>query len=423
MSSRATPLGQRPGHCGPEPGRQDRPQPPDRARPGRGRVGRRIQDGVEHLGEEVGPTGVHVHAHGREDDDVGVRGQQGEDAADGGVHRDVDVVEGRPEQFLGRRIPGDVVAVQLGQIPELVAGHVGRAEGEPGEVGLAVEEGLGGRRHSRRGAQEPTAESEHLGHRVPSEHLVDRLRWPVQAREPVVDAVGLVPAPQHDAVMELPAAHELPGRRVLRRAALVGVDGEHSPAGATKLLPHGCRGVEVTHEPDPLLGGRPLERVEEPVVLEGDAAVQRVLGARREAGRRSLEVQVGALIAQAGEVRESARQPTGGPAPARWRRRNWSRVSTVNPSPLACRRRISSTTVIAATPSAAVARSERVGAGEGPHHGVELCPQRQLEGMRPSPEAVEDRGAEAPDPVVGGDAAGPVASDDPLVVDPIGVGR
>jgi hypothetical protein len=62
--------------------------------------------------------------------------------------------------------------------------------------------------------------------------------------------------------------------------------------------------VEVTHVAGSLLGRRPLERVEEPVVLERGAAVQRVLRAGRELGGGRVEVEPGATLPQLGEGRQ-----------------------------------------------------------------------------------------------------------------------
>ena len=74
----------------------------------------------------------------------------------------------------------------------------------------------------------------------------------------------------------------------------------------TEPLPDRRRRLERAHVADPLLGRRPLERVEEPVVRELHAAVERVLRAGRELGRRGVEVVPDAAVAERGEGREPA---------------------------------------------------------------------------------------------------------------------
>ena len=308
MRSRATFSGRAPATLARRPvGRAARSRQMLRDRPeALGRAGvRRVEDRPQHLGQQVGAAGVHVHAHRRDDHQVGAVGQAVHDPADGRVDRGVDVVEG-PAEHLRRRVV-ELAGVELREVPELVAGDVGGTEGQPHEVepGLGDQhvEGVG---HPTRGAEQPAPEAEHLVDGVAAEDLVDGLGGSEEALQATVGAAGLVPLLQHDAVVELPAADQRPGWGVLRRPALVGVDGERAGAGAAQRLPHRRRGVEVGHVVDPLLLGVPLERVEEPVVLDRDPAVERVLGAGGELGGRGVEVVPDALAAQVVEHRQPA---------------------------------------------------------------------------------------------------------------------
>ena len=77
--------------------------------------------------------------------------------------------------------------VELRQVPELVAGDVGGAEREPGEVErLLAEQQRGGVGDAAGRAEQAAAQAEHLVDGVPAEHLVDGLRRAEEALEPAV---------------------------------------------------------------------------------------------------------------------------------------------------------------------------------------------------------------------------------------------
>ena len=100
---------------------------------------------------------------------------------------------------------------------------------------------------------------------------------------------GTRPPGHHDAVGEAPAADE-DALGASRRAALVRIDREGAQARRREPLPDGRRRVERGRVARPLLGRRPLERIEDPVVAELDPAVERVEGAGGEVDGRGLEL-------------------------------------------------------------------------------------------------------------------------------------
>ena len=198
-------------------------------------------------------------------------------------------------------------AVELRQVPELVAGHVRGAEREPCEVERALAEQQGRRVSDPRGRGEQSpSETEHLADAVTAEHLVDRERRAEQPLESPMRRPGLGPLAQHDPVVQLPPAHERSRRGLGRRTALVGIDRECAATLATEALPHGCGRVERVHVVHPLIGCRPLERVEEAVITELDAAVQGVLGAGGELCGGRVELVPDAAFPQRGQRGEAS---------------------------------------------------------------------------------------------------------------------
>src|SRR5204862_3487707 len=103
------------------------------------------------------------------------------------------------------------------------------------------------------------------------------------------------PARQHDAIDELPAADVRPAP-VLRRPALIGIDRERSLASACEALPDRRWRWEPRHVARALRRGVPLKRIEQPVVAELDAAVERVERARGEVVCGRLELHAPAAL-------------------------------------------------------------------------------------------------------------------------------
>ena len=203
--------------------------------------------------------------------------------------------------------------VELREVPELVAGEVRGAEREPGEVEVLVgEQLLGERRRSgpapRRSFSRSASRSRARGR--PKISVASGPRPRRRSNSPA-DVLRARPAGQHDPVVEPPAADEASRpRRCGGRLSYGSIASVRSPARG-EPLPDRRRRLERRRVARALVGRRPLERIEDPVVAELDAAVERVEGAGGEVDRRRLELEPAPTLASAARLgsRPAVEQP------------------------------------------------------------------------------------------------------------------
>ena len=313
-----------PADLGPQPARQRGPQPPDRARSGRpgappgSRIARSISGSMSaRLVLTSMPTGETTITSAPAGRAATIRPRA---ASTAGVHVARGCRRARAAASSSR-----LVGVELGEVPELVAGDVGGAERQPRQVEAAA------RASSSAAASATRAGAPSSRRRRPSisrdgvaaEHLVDRLG---PAEEPLEAAVGRRRAPTTAAARPgRGAASRTPGRPAGPRPAAGSRRGRRRGC-ACRAAPSrsqtGGGASEVAHVADPLLGRRPLERVEEPVLGRARRRCRACAGRRRRTGWPGRRGRATCPAPRsAGERRAAGRRRAGGRAPARWRRR------------------------------------------------------------------------------------------------------
>ncbi len=373
MSSSASRSRKRPGDRAAHARRHRRAQAPDRAAVRLLRERPAGEHRGEHRRQQVGAARVDVHPDRGGDDHVGAGGQRREHPPEGRVDRRVDVVERGREQ--PARVAVERRGIELREVPELVPGEVGGAEGEPGGVEvLAGEQLLGGDGDPAGRREQLLAQAQQVARPRGAEDLGRPGAAAVAASELAAEPARPRPARQHDAVGEAPAADRGP-LGPARRPALIGIDRERAQAGGGEPLPDRRRSVERGRVAGALLGGRPLERIEDPVIGELDPAVEAVEGAGGEVDRRRLELDPAPARAQRGQVRE----PVLGEQPLE--RRNAGGVELQHADHAAA-----SITAITSAPSRARASGPGIGAAR---RGA----RRRRAGARASARADADRGA------------------------------
>ena len=163
-----------------------------------------------------------------------------------------------------------------------MAGEMGGAEGEPGEVeALFAQQLLGQGRDPGRRRNELLTQRDQVAHPRAAEDL-SRAGPAAEAPRELATGRGRArPAWQHDTILEGPSTDER-SLCALGRPAFVGVDRKRSQIGLGQALPNRGRGRERGGVASSLVIGRPLEWIEHAVVAELHAAVKGVKGAGRK---------------------------------------------------------------------------------------------------------------------------------------------
>ena len=275
--------------------RQIAPAPP----PSSDGSGPAVQHRLEHLRQQVGPRAVDVHPDRGGDDDVGSRRA----APRARARRRRRPARRRRSSALRSSAPsraaGAAASWERSQnwCPARCAAlNVSQAR----SYAIASQQLDGGIGDAGRRGDELGAQREQLAGGGPAEDLRGVRALAVAAGQLRPGRARQRPARQHDAVAKAPAADVRPAP-VLRRAALVGVDRQRAQAGAREALPDRGRRREGGHVARALGGGVPLEGIEETVVGELDAAVERVEGAGREMVGRRVERDPPAAVDERGE--------------------------------------------------------------------------------------------------------------------------